>query len=663
MSNRRSIIEQLEYLSRYLWPTIACISIALSIGALAVFSRYAAIDIPTYHLDGAFQTASGLFRLHAGERPGRDFYPYLGIGPLVVLYPAFVALGANMAASVTSAYFVVGVSQSLVIAWLVFLVYPCGRKGRALVALALGLCTVALIHAMANRVPYFLIERIVPGNSLRPLRALLPYLTSVVVYTTLNPARSSRVRFAVLGSLCGLSSLWSNDFGIPTAMAVIAVALYIAIREGGKLHLLMGIFLLGTGIGAIPLFLATAGHTDALIKYSFLDVAKDQWWYFGPWNEAFRIFGIRDSLRLFDSDTWLGLVCIGALVLSLRRQYSREVATILWLGATLFLGGAVASIGGHLGGYFSHFKFWAMVTIAAVLAREIVARFEMRRAGDAAILALCVALVVPSAYAWRFGYSIWSELNRYAATDPTRIFVPELGGYLPIAWESYVEVARTQPRGREIEEYWGVWSAIRRPKPLVPVDSVIHALGRTRLREVAVMEQKPDFVITTRPSVSAWQSWSLSANYWFYGVLLSDYSPILTSPMTVLWARTQSTPLEWRVAPCSPQRGGGFTVFAEQAGYYEVKMDYTPLPTGRHLVLLKTGDHETISGAAGISLELGSSSATLPVLARRAGDNHFGWEAIPNNTRVALEVTRCTARKIPDSDPRIFRHAGAANAP
>ena len=46
-----------------------------------------AINIPTNHLDGAFQTASGLFRIDSGQVPGRDFFPYLGVGPVLLIYP------------------------------------------------------------------------------------------------------------------------------------------------------------------------------------------------------------------------------------------------------------------------------------------------------------------------------------------------------------------------------------------------------------------------------------------------------------------------------------------------------------------------------------------------------------------------------------------------
>src|SRR3712207_3753669 len=50
-------------------------------------------EVPTFHMDGAFQTASGLYRLADGQWPGRGFFPYLGIAPVPVLYPGFALPG------------------------------------------------------------------------------------------------------------------------------------------------------------------------------------------------------------------------------------------------------------------------------------------------------------------------------------------------------------------------------------------------------------------------------------------------------------------------------------------------------------------------------------------------------------------------------------------
>jgi hypothetical protein len=66
-------------------------------------SLRSSVYLPTYHLDGAFQTASGLYRIKWGDIPGIDFFPYLGIGPLISLVPLFLTFGGNLWASVVAA--------------------------------------------------------------------------------------------------------------------------------------------------------------------------------------------------------------------------------------------------------------------------------------------------------------------------------------------------------------------------------------------------------------------------------------------------------------------------------------------------------------------------------------------------------------------------------
>lgn len=93
-------------MKRIFYLGIRLSTIALFIVFLVFQSLDLAINVPTFHLDGAFQTASGLFRLDAGQLPGRNFFPYLGIGPLFLLYPIFKLSGSCLTSSVFSAKFI-----------------------------------------------------------------------------------------------------------------------------------------------------------------------------------------------------------------------------------------------------------------------------------------------------------------------------------------------------------------------------------------------------------------------------------------------------------------------------------------------------------------------------------------------------------------------------
>jgi hypothetical protein len=89
--------------SSILCQLIGYVITALTLVIIAFNALKTSIDVLTSHLDGAFQAASDLFRLDSGRLPGRDFYPYLGIGPLLAIFPIYKIAGADLAATVFAA--------------------------------------------------------------------------------------------------------------------------------------------------------------------------------------------------------------------------------------------------------------------------------------------------------------------------------------------------------------------------------------------------------------------------------------------------------------------------------------------------------------------------------------------------------------------------------
>ena len=59
---------------------MAVVLVLLLLLTLAVLAYASALHLPLLHVDGAYQTLASLRRLEGGELPGRDYYPYLGVG-------------------------------------------------------------------------------------------------------------------------------------------------------------------------------------------------------------------------------------------------------------------------------------------------------------------------------------------------------------------------------------------------------------------------------------------------------------------------------------------------------------------------------------------------------------------------------------------------------
>ncbi len=585
--------------------------LALLIKAMAV-----ALEIPTFHLDGAFQTASGLFRLSEGQLPGRDFFTYLGVGVLGVLYPLFALLGDNIASSVTTTYFASFVSLFLSTYVVFRLMDPSASRFWAFLIAALAIASV-LIPIV--EIP-ILKERALPGNSLRPLRAFLPYAAVFAMVSLLQS------KLPILGKLCFIAVLaaicfsWSNDYALPSATVVLfgLVCWMVCCGEFSwpRLALTAGVFVLGV---CIVLVLSSSGHPIDVLGYSFQDVRRDQYWYFGPWNPSARIFGIGDLwTKLLPDFGWtLVFIPIVAGVAAYTRRF--ELFCLALVGLAGFLGGAIATVGGHLDTYHAAFHYWVFLVFWAGLWALVRSALRANAARDGAQLSAQLDIadrVVRAAAAVLVVYFFFNNLIEYQTVkrrledDPKRYFEPALGGYLTTDWQHYIALAKASRERSTQEEYWGLWSAITRdfsPR----VDSVIHALGGVREEFFA----NSDIVTTTRGSVSLWQQWSFSANYWFYRRLLTDYQVVDFSPMTLVWEKRSVAAEIGPPQSCEVSRADNFfRLPGAREGVYEVALtvDMSLVPS-RGLVMVKNNLNSIDTADGFLSLDTSRDNHVVPV--------------------------------------------------
>lgn len=603
--------------------------------AFAFYAARGAINAPTMHLDGAFQTASGLYRLDAGQWPGDDFFPYLGIGPLFLLYPLFKVFGANLAASVFGAQFLVLILWSGYAALLWHLL----SRSRSIVAsLAVG-CTVFFVATALGKVLDLPVWGFSPGNSLRALRIAAPYFAAIAYLVAFRHIASRMRRAAFAGVLVALLMTWSNDYALVSVASLGTLLLVHSLVRHEFRWRDAAVFTVVAVVASAALLTAvTHAHPLALASYNFRDVAKDQWWFFGPYLEAERVFDLAGLAHLFSKETFFPLLVLvgsGAMLFKTRRL---ESGLVFWIGTVLFLGGCVSSVGGHLAQYYGGFYMWAMSVALSVVAVYVWSKLVptvLQQPADApsgaymsawpaafktstrlslGMAALAVACLGAAVY-------IHEGERRGAAKDPERFYVERLGAYLPVAWKSYVAMATDAPGGRVIEEYWGIWSAIGRSFPSWPVDAAIHALGGVRANARESLHDT-DLVVTTRASFSPpWQQWALSQNYWLYQALFENFEVVERSPSTVVWRRSAAPRILPEVACAVTNAADGTSSIdlraasagaAARTGYVEIRLAYRFNGRGRFLVMAKN-NISYVAGANGyVSLDPSASSATYP---------------------------------------------------
>ena len=647
------------------WCALASCSIGGAVLAaccwIVLDSALCSIDVPTTHVDGAFQTASGLFRLGSGQFPGRDFFPYLGVGPLFVILPVFAVTGGTLCASVFAAKF-----ATLVLGWanIAILWHLILRPTNAIRSLAggalilLGSKVIGHPSGFVNAIGFGLET----GNSLRPIRASIPYIVCALSCLVIKRVRRGLQRDVLIGLVLGAGMLWSNDFAIPTALTFATsycVLLWTESRSASSISVLR------TGVSSVAcwyglLSLATLGHATELLRYNFLDVVGDQWWYFGPYGQKTRIFEIGQLTRVLSDENWFSLIVLGITIFCAVATRVAEAFWVSLIGVALFAGGCLASVGGHLGGYFEAFAFWGKATALllviggirfACLSRFSLLRPEILRID--AVLATAVCVLV----AWGTGARAirLREVSSGAKLDPERFFVPELGGYLGVEWRDYVAYIRDRKDLKVIEEYWGIWSAFNRCFSKWPVDSVIHALGGVRVSAGTALADA-DIIVSTRYRASPqWQPWNLSQNFWFYEDLLKEWVPDFVSPSTIVWRKTGSVRREDDVACVIDEDGTGFELCTDDEGFYKVTLSYSCAGAGRFLLLAQNNISFGTDAYGRVSLPpRAECTVTYPVLFTREFGRALKIEVV-GSQRVRFKIVACSARRINMVDEDVLR--------
>lgn len=627
----------------------------------AIFAMLAAIDAPTLHLDGAFQTASGLYRLDSGQIPGKDFFPYLGIGPLMTLYPVFKVFGSDLSASVISAQFMTLALGGLSVSVIWHLIF---HPKSFVTSLAAGsvffLLPIAIAAFLSLHLHQSLVFAVIPGNSLRPIRAVAPYLTIIIYWLLIFNLKSERLKHFLSGILTGLILLWSNDFAIPTAglFAFIFIAHSLFKSRWQYSNLLIYFFTAALSWAAL-LALSTHGNPISLLEYNFFDVAKDQWWYFGPYSEENRIFSLNDVARLISQGNQFPLVVLALVALTALKTKKFEHILIACIGVMLFVGGALASVGGHLGNYFEGFYFWGVTVSFFTILRMTflgIKNLFKQHAKHWRCVELA-ALIVVFFYSFSIPIQAWENYKIHsslAKNDAYRFYVPELGAYLGTEWRNYIQLARQTDNQHVIEEYWGLWSATRKIFPAAwPVDSVIHALGRTReLTTSALIDA--EIIISTRNSGSPeWQPWSLSQNFWFYDELLNNWTPYGLSPMTVVWhknAKSRSS----KSVDCYPGSGNNsLNLNISEPGFYRLELNYRFSGKGRHLLLAQNNLSFALGAGGYVSLNPSGRKVILPTYISQKGMVATNIKVIGSDS-YDLRIISCASNQISFVDREVL---------
>ncbi len=624
---------------------ISIVAVAFVIATTTVTARFGT----TAHLDGLYQTYSALSRLASGEALGRDFFSYLGVGPILALFQPFVLSGGTLFAS----NFAAGMAAALGFGALI--------SASAWAALrALGMRSMlpsALVIGAALLLSRYYWEAALvassPGNSLLPWRAAIPALMLPLFTLTL---RQNGWRLLLASALSGIALMWSNDFAIPTFLAWHGCLLVVHARRSNfwwaALGMVGGIFLY-----IVLLTLVTMGHPLEVVAFN-RDVAADQYWYFAPYSEAFKILTPADALRLpsmltEETRPFVYLYPPALIVLAIMARKYEALAPMLFLAAAAFGGGLLPSVGGTPSAHY----FMAATFISPFLILAFVGHFIRRARPSSATLQLAILAVVIVPIAIGIGEGGRRMTLDAAAQRNSQVFVRELGTYV-VPWEK-LDIDQARGIRKEVDagttvlsSYFNAVNAIAKPPPVADVDAYIHALGPERRNAFAEAARNVDIVVTTNPVSNAiWTSWGVTQNWAFYRNLVVNFAPSSIGTTQVIWRRRGEALRMSEFVPCAVQHGyaGDRLFFARSS---DVTMLDVHLETHRErsapwpvrpmtIVALPASPYLIWNTLSVSPLE---DTATFPAILM-PGDDHVEITGVPSTSR--LRVVRCSYRKVP----------------
>jgi hypothetical protein len=231
-----------------------------------------------------------------------------------------------------------------------------------------------------------------------------------------------------------------------------------------------------------------------------------------------------------------------------------------------------------------------------------------------------------------------------ASTDKNYSYSEKFGGFLDKNFTPKdVQVKAVQ--GDFLEEYYGLESVFYGVKQENKVDSVIHALGQQRLEFQKSILLKPGRVITSSPEVGDWFAWNISANWWFYRILFTDYSAEINTPLTLKWLRQD--PVEWPRVDCIVTNvGRAIEIKSTENDFYEVEVRYTGGKSGqREFSMIQNNLNIVQSPGAYLALDPGQGTQSFPV-AGFPGVTKLKLADVGKSSHSATKITSCIARKI-----------------
>lgn len=579
--------------------TILQLTALLACGLIVIFSVLSLINalqhgiaVSTFPTDGTFQLYNPLRRLDAGQHIGSDFPFFHGVGVPWLHFPVYKLLGSNIFAAETAKWLVIVII--FVLSTVTFFYSYFRSLSKTLVASALFITG-----------SMFFIDVIAPGGSLRGLRSAFPiFVAAALIWQGKSyiSIRWLKLRYNELVAilLIGLSYTMGTEHGVASTIAYACTLTLLHRRKGIKkwiVELFLKLSLVAVATLAL-LTVFTGGHPLEALRYMFMEVPKDQSWYFGaPPNPYLSVNNLLPGLFI-PGLLPLWIITIFGAAMGFYASWLKDDPRLKYITVLFLMYGVVVFAGTVLGYYIPAVQLVplerAMGLVLALGTVELVfgtkpsshhmhTKLQIRTTHALRIVS-SLAIAAPIVYGL---YHVGSNLSDINISSVIRIARHDRNSEdytsLNTQWKARIDSFRPYLSSDKTlwSTYSGAYEGVFHRFSQAPggEDYIIHALGDERRNNYlsGFIQEKPYYVTTLRPDFFYYEEWLWGTSGDFYHYLFTHYELIDQNDSHYLW-RILEEPVaqntEWETAPTD---GNRFYLppTADKLSVYQVDITYS----------------------------------------------------------------------------------------
>ena len=508
-------------------------------------------------INGDFQTYNMVRRLLDGQVPFRDFFVYLGFGPLYLasLFTVFSNTFAFNLVVVDAISIIIFIFMITVIGYVISkslkysLIYSA-------VLLAFILSTIMIfpqsINSLASESLFAkgiinlsdaLYKLTVHGTSLKLWRSFILFVAvAILIYLAKN--QNSKVRkfissknfylkSVICGAVAGSIILWSNDGGVSTYIALSFCYFLWMITAVKPFKVIAGtiIYSLASLLSVFILVnIFTLGNFAEWFKFT-LSITGYQSWYFG-FDKNLSLKGIVFNIYII---FYIVMIIYNTVIILKKKNLTKSwpnYAVVLLLSANL-LAGYIYQIGSCC--------YDTLPMMHRLIDLIIMTFFIYKIVGLAAskIKPKVKSRILLGAYAISLIFIILLSVtvSRVRTTRKDAYVAGNISGNIPYNEEDLLKINEIIANQSYFSVYASAFEAMREEFQPSRFDYIIHVLGDDYRREYLnnFKDNNYQYTLTIDKNFDAWGSWIQNANWYFYREVYSHYIPKDAIGYNIVW--------------------------------------------------------------------------------------------------------------------------------